>query len=61
MMSNEEYHHLEMENSQYKKSKSSRLLKILVLTKPSDIDNCKSKNEASVSETLALFNRSSEG
>ena len=28
----------------------------LVLTKPPDIDKCKLKNEASVSETLALFN-----
>ena len=27
----------------------------LVLTKPSDIDKCKSKNEASVSDTLTLF------
>ena len=38
------------------KSKSSRLSKNLVLTNPSDIDQCKSKDEASVSETLALFN-----
>ena len=38
------------------KSKSSRLSKILVLTKPSDKDKCQSKNETSVSETLALFN-----
>ena len=30
-------------------------------SEPSDIDKCKPRNEASVSETLALFNRSSEG
>ena len=48
-----------MENSQY--LNQSRLSKSLVLTKPSDIDKCKSRNEASVSETLALFNWSSEG
>ena len=44
-----------MENSQYQ-NQSSGLSQILMLTKLSDIDKCKSKNEASVSETLALFN-----
>ena len=32
------------------------LSSIFVLAKPSDIDKCKLKNEATVSETLALFN-----
>ena len=34
---------------------------IVSLTKPSYMDKYKSKNEASVSKTLALFNLSSEG
>ena len=38
------------------KSKSSRLSKILVLKNPSDVHKCKSKNDASVSAMLALFN-----
>ena len=43
------------------KSKPPRLSQTPAPTKPSDIDKCKSKNEASVSDTPALFNRSPEG
>ena len=51
-MSNEEHHHLELENSQYQ-NQSHPVYQKFVLTKPSDIDKSKSKIEASVSETLA--------
>ena len=43
------------------KSKSSRLLSIWVETISLEIDKCKSKNAASVSEVLALLSWSSEG
>ena len=43
------------------KSKSSCLSLILEETKPLEIDRCKSKKGASVSEVLALFNLSSGG
>ena len=43
------------------KSKSSRLSSSLDETNPFEIDKCKSKNGASVSEVLALFNNSSGG
>ena len=54
-MSKEKHHHVEMEKITLSKSKLSHLSKSLNLTKPFDIEKCKSKNEASVSETLALF------
>ena len=41
-------------------SKSARLLSILDETNPVEIDKCQSKNVASVSEVLALFNYSSD-
>ena len=40
---------------------SLRLSQILDETNPFEIDKCKSKNGASVSEVLALFNYSSGG
>ena len=43
------------------KSKSSRLSLIMEETKPLEIDRCKSKKGASVSEVLAQFNCSSGG
>ena len=44
MMSNEKYHHLGKENSQYQNMDIS-FIKILELTKPSHIDKCKSEIE----------------
>ena len=43
-------------NGKFTISKSSHLSYILVLTKPSEIDKYKSKNEDTVYDTLALFN-----
>ena len=45
----------------YIKIKVISFIMILDETKPLEIDRCKSKKEASVSEVLALFNCSSGG
>ena len=47
------FYWLEMENSQYQ---NHLVYHKFCLDKLSDIDKCKSKNEALVSDTLALFN-----
>ena len=45
----------------YIKIKIIALIIILDETNPFEIDKCKSKNGASISEVLALFNCSSDG
>ena len=53
-----EHRHSKMENLQYQ-NQSSHLSLILEETKQKEIERCKSKKGASVSEALALFDCSS--
>ena len=56
-----EHRHLKNGKLAISKSKSSRLSYILDETKPLEIDRCKFKKGASVSEVLALLSCNSDG